>query len=244
MEISDNPRKVTKNTNRDGQVQIEKPPLTLKLLLSSISLLFRFPIFLVFLYVIASFLRILGVPRREKLLLFRGFPCLFSLQKSKGWRVRALFESPPSGGPWLSLVHHRSRSQIASDQWSQPIADTLIASAITIAALIAQAGALSTFNNQKYPRGRPPGLLQHVLTVLPFWSCVLLLPRLPPWSRSLRLLPWASNLFYEPLAIAWIWCPQLPCHLCKNGMAAPILWAPGKMRSFCRKYPCPWNFSF
>ena len=42
---------------------------------------------------------------------------------------------------------------------------------------------------------RPPGL-QHVLTVLVFWSWVLLLPRLPPWSRSLRLFPWASILLY------------------------------------------------
>ena len=40
----------------------------------------------------------------------------------------------------------------------------------------------------------PPGLLQHVLTVLVFWSWFLLLPRLPPWSRSLRLFPWASIL--------------------------------------------------
>ena len=31
-----------------------------------------------------------------------------------------------------------------------------------------------------------PGLLQHVLTILVFWSRVLLLPRLPPSSRSLR----------------------------------------------------------
>ena len=51
-------------------------------------------------------------------------------------------------------------------------------------------------------RETPPGLLQHVLTVLVFWSWVLLLPRLPPWSRSLRLFHWASILLYGPLDIA------------------------------------------
>ena len=35
---------------------------------------------------VLSFPEILGVPRREKPLLFPGFPLL--LQKSKGWRVR------------------------------------------------------------------------------------------------------------------------------------------------------------
>ena len=39
--------------------------------------------------------------------------------------------------------------------------------------------------NMELIREIPPGLLQHVLTVLVFWSWVLLLPRLPPWSRSL-----------------------------------------------------------
>ena len=55
-------------------------------------------------------------------------------------------------------------------------------------------------------QGRPPGLIQHVLTVLVSWSRVLLLPRLPPSSRSLRLFPWASILLYGPLNIC---CPQL-----------------------------------
>ena len=51
---------------------------------------------------------------------------------------------------------------------------------------------------------------QHVLTVLVFWSWVLLLPRLPPLSRSLRLFPWASILLHWPLDIC------LPYHPCKN----------------------------
>ena len=63
----------------------------------------------------------------------------------------------------------------------------------------------------------PPGLLQYVLTVLVFWSWVLVLPRLPPSSRSLRLFAWASILLYGRLGIAWICCPQLPRHPCKNG---------------------------
>ena len=69
--------------------------------------LFRFPIFLAFLGpFFVSFPRILGVPRREKPLLFGGFPffprrekpllffgvfLFFSREKkSKGWRVRVL----------------------------------------------------------------------------------------------------------------------------------------------------------
>ena len=65
---------------------------------------------------------------------------------------------------------------------------------------------------------KKPGLLQHVLTVLVFWPWVLLLPRLPPSSQSLRLFPLASILLHGPLDIcAWICCLQLPYHLCKNG---------------------------
>ena len=42
-------------------------------------------------------------------------------------------------------------------------------------------------------------------------------PGLPPSSRSLRLCLWASILLYGPVDIAWICCPQLPHHPCKNG---------------------------
>ena len=73
----------------------------------------------------------------------------------------------------------------------------------------------------------PPGLLQHVLSVLVFWSWVLLLPRLPPSSRSLRLFPWASILFYGPLDIAWICCPQLLHHPCKNGTHSTCFYSTG-----------------
>ena len=73
----------------------------------------------------------------------------------------------------------------------------------------------------------PPGLLQHVLTVLIFWSWVLLLPRFSPWSRSLRLIPWASVLLYGPLDIVWICCPQLAQHPCKNGTHSTCFYSTG-----------------
>ena len=73
----------------------------------------------------------------------------------------------------------------------------------------------------------PPGLLQHVLTVLVFWSWVLLLSQLPPWSRSLRFFPWASILLCGPLDIAWICCPQLPHHPCKMGRTAHVFYSTG-----------------
>ena len=57
---------------------------------------------------------------------------------------------------------------------------------------------------------RPPGLIQHVLTVLVFSSCVLLLPRLPPSSRILRLFPWASSLLHGPLGICLDLLPAAP----------------------------------
>ena len=78
-----------------------------------------------------------------------------------------------------------------------------------------------------YIREMPPGLLQHVLTVLVFWAWVLFLPRLPPRSRSLRLFPWASILLHGPLDIAWICCPQLPHHPCKNGTHSTCFYSTG-----------------
>ena len=57
---------------------------------------------------------------------------------------------------------------------------------------------------------RPPGLIQHVLTVLVFLSWVLLLPWPPPSSRSLRLCPWASPLLHGPLDICLDLLPAAP----------------------------------
>ena len=59
-------------------------------------------------------------------------------------------------------------------------------------------------------RERPPGLIQHVLTVLVFGSWVLPPPRLPPLSRSLRLCPWASILLHGPLDICSDLLPAAP----------------------------------
>ena len=57
-------------------------------------------------------------------------------------------------------------------------------------------------------RERPPELIQHVLTVLVFWSWVLLRPRLPP--RSLKLFPWPSILLHGPLDICLDLLPAAP----------------------------------
>ena len=81
-------------------------------------------------------------------------------------------------------------------------------------------------------RDIPTGLLQHVLTVLVFWSWFLVLPRLPPWSRSLRFFPWASILLYGPLEIAWMCCPQLPHHPCKNGTYSTCFYSTGAPAKF------------
>ena len=59
-------------------------------------------------------------------------------------------------------------------------------------------------------RERSPGLNQHALTVLVLGSWVLLLPRLPPWSWSLRLFPWASILLHGPLDICLDLLPAAP----------------------------------
>ena len=76
-------------------------------------------------------------------------------------------------------------------------------------------------------RERPPGLIQHVLTVLVFWSWVLLLPRLPPSSRSLRLFLCASICFMVSWTFAWICCPQLPFHPCKNRTHSTCFYSTG-----------------
>ena len=47
-------------------------------------------------------------------------------------------------------------------------------------------------------QGRTPGLIQHMLTVLVFWSWVLLQPRLPTSSRSLGLFPALAFCFMGP----------------------------------------------
>ena len=49
-----------------------------------------------------------------------------------------------------------------------------------------------------------------MLTVLVFGSWVLLLPWLPPSSRSLRLFPWASILLHGPLDICLDLLPAAP----------------------------------
>ena len=76
-----------------------------------------------------------------------------------------------------------------------------------------------------FVRERAPGLIQHVLTVLVFWSWVLLLQhRLPPSSWSLTQSSSAlAFCFMGPWTFAWICCPQLPYHSCKNSGEYNIL---------------------
>ena len=49
-----------------------------------------------------------------------------------------------------------------------------------------------------------------MLTVLVFFSWVLLLPRPPPSSRSLRLCAWPSILLHAPLGIFLDWLAAAP----------------------------------
>ena len=64
--------------------------------------------------------------------------------------------------------------------------------------------------NGRVNQRKTSGLIQHVLTVLVCWSWVLLLPRLPPSSRSLRFFPRASILLHGPLDICLDLLPAAP----------------------------------
>ena len=66
------------------------------------------------------------------------------------------------------------------------------------------------YGHEDFSEERPPGLIEHVLTVLVFLSWVLLQPRLPPSSRSLRLFPCASILLHAPLDICLDLLPAAP----------------------------------
>ena len=80
-------------------------------------------------------------------------------------------------------------------------------------------------------RERPPGLIQHVLAVLVFWSWVLLLPRFPPSSRSLRLFAWASILLHGPLDSCLDLLPRSsPTTGAKTGRTAHVFTAQGGTR--------------
>ena len=83
--------------------------------------------------------------------------------------------------------------------------------------LVLEGGILGFGGEVLIFREMPPVLLQHVLTVLVFWSWVLRLPRLPPRSRSLRLFPWASILLHRALGHC----------LCKNGTHSTCFYSTG-----------------
>ena len=42
-----------------------------------------------------------------------------------------------------------------------------------------------------------------------------------------QIVPWASILLYGPLEIAWVCCPQLPHHPCKNGTHSTCFYSTG-----------------
>ena len=74
-----------------------------------------------------------------------------------------------------------------------------------------------------------------MLNVLVFWSWVLLLPRLPPWSRSLRLSPWASILLYTDLwSLLGSAARSSPTTRAKTGRTANVFTAQGGMRRLLR----------
>ena len=76
-------------------------------------------------------------------------------------------------------------------------------------------------------RERPPRLIQHMLTVLVFWSWVLLLPQLQPSSRSLRLFPWASILLRGPLDMCLDPLPPALLPSMQNGTHSTCLYSTG-----------------
>ena len=80
----------------------------------------------------------------------------------------------------------------------------------------------------------PPGLLQHVLTVLVFWSWVLLLARLPPWSRSLGLFPGLVFCFTSPWTLLGSAARSYPTTRAKTGRTAHVFTAQGGTSTFMR----------
>ena len=77
-------------------------------------------------------------------------------------------------------------------------------------------------------RQRPPAFIKHALTFLVFWSWVLLLFQLPPWSQSPRLFPLVlAFCFMGPSTSAWICCLQLPYHPCKNRTHSTCFYSTG-----------------
>ena len=77
-------------------------------------------------------------------------------------------------------------------------------------------------------RERPPGLINHVLIVLVFWSWVLVIappPELHPGASDCA--PGLAFAFMAFRANSWICCPQLPCTSAKTGRTAHVLTAQG-----------------
>ena len=85
-------------------------------------------------------------------------------------------------------------------------------------------------------RERPPGLIQHVLTVLVSgpgcYSCPAFRLRLGASDCS----PGLAFCFMGSWTFAWICCPQLPYHPCKNGMHSTCFYSTGGHTPILRIY--------
>ena len=63
----------------------------------------------------------------------------------------------------------------------------------------------------------PPWLIQHLLTVLVFWSRVLLVPYFQLHLGASNCAPELAFCYMGSWTFAWICCPQLPHDPCKTG---------------------------
>ena len=66
-----------------------------------------------------------------------------------------------------------------------------------------------------------------MLTVLVFWSLFLLLPRLPPWSRNLRLFPGLAFCCTGPRRLLGSAARSSPHHPLKNGTHSTCFYSTG-----------------
>ena len=76
-------------------------------------------------------------------------------------------------------------------------------------------------------QGKTPGLIQHVLTVLVFWSWVLLRHRLRAAFQNLRLFPWTSILLWALGHLLGSAARSSPTARAKTGCTAQVFTAQG-----------------
>ena len=100
----------------------------------------------------------------------------------------------------------------------------------------------NTINDSSNIKERPPGLIQHVLTVRVFLVRVLLMSGFRDSCRSLRVRPWTSSCCMAPPSKFLDLLPSVPlplCHSSKSGTHNTIFFcntrghAPKKKHKFC-----------